>query len=107
MKYIAIALLALSMGCTSLSKNTRTVIKYSGGGKTFEYTSPKDCTITKAVVDPTTGVLTIEGLSAQVDQAAVSAASAMKIAEAQTTQVLVSQAMTLAIEAAKKSAGVP
>ena len=94
------ALLLVTTACTSVSKATLTRITWSSGTNTFSYVSPKDLTLKKLTIDPATGVMTIEGISAQVDQAAVQAVSAARIADA----AVVTQALDLAKQAGAMAA---
>lgn len=94
----AVALLAVILGmtaCTSVPRSALTKITWTFGTNTFSYVSPKDLTLHKMTIDPKTGVVTIEGISAQVDQAAVQAASAARIADS----AVVVQALDLAKQA--------
>jgi hypothetical protein len=91
------ALLAMSLvplvGCTSVNRAASTTISWKDGA--FSYTSSKDLTLKKLSIDPKTGIVTLEDVTAQVDQAAVNAAAAARISDA---QILI-QALDLAKQA--------
>ena len=97
--WILFALSLVPIGCTSVNKASQTIIQWRGGTNTFAYTSSKDLTLKKLTIDPNTGVITIEGISAQVDQAAVQAAQAARANDS----LVVLEALKLAADAAKKA----
>lgn len=107
LKVLALVVLGISMGCTSVNRAATTKMRWSDGKRTFEWTSPKDYTVGKMTVDPETGRFLVTDLSAQVDQAAVQAAAEARKADSAATAAIVTGALGLAQDALRSRAGIP
>lgn len=82
MKHLTLISLLLALcGCTSVSRQTQTRVKFRAGDVVVEVVSPKDTEAKEIVFDPTTRQIRIIGLRSTVNAGAVEAGVAARTAD--------------------------